>query len=276
MDLAGEDRFRVSAYRRASDTIRHEARPLAEMRTLHALQTLPGIGPAIAAEIQEILTTGRYRRLEEMRAAMPAVVIALMHVPGIGPKTAAQLHANLQLPDLPSYERAFQAGALRGIKGIGARREAEILSGLRARIVNEGRILLGTGVAIAAQLMTDFAARLPDVAMTPIGSLRRWAPTLGDVDLLAATDDPAATLDTFAALPDVLRVIAREDDRVRVHLIDGAEAECVTRPVRTAGGALLWLTGDRATPEQPGFREALADYARRSRHDARRQGVASR
>jgi DNA polymerase (family 10) len=261
MDLAGEDRFRVSAYRRASDTIRHESRPLAEMKTLHALQTLPGIGPAIAAEIQEMLTTGRYRRLEEMRAAMPAIVIALMHVPGIGPKTAAQLHATLQLPDLPAYERAFQAGALRGIKGIGARREAEILSGLRARIVNEGRILLGTGVAIAAQLMADFTARLPGVTLTPVGSLRRWSPTLGDVDLLAATDDPDAALDTFAALPDVLRVVAREPDRVRVYLIDGAEAECVTRPPRTAGGALLWLTGDKTTPERLGFREAFAAHA---------------
>jgi DNA polymerase (family X) len=261
MDLAGEDRFRVSAYRRASDTIRHESRPLSEMKTLHALQTLPGVGPAIAAEIQEIQTTGHFRRLEEMRAAMPAVVIALMRVPGIGPKTAAQLHANLQLPDLPAYERAFQAGALRGIKGIGARREAEILSGLRARIVNEGRILLGAGVAIAATIITDFAARLPDVPLTPIGSLRRWAPTLGDVDLLAATDDPDAALDAFASLPDVLRVVAREPDRVHVRLIDGAEAECITRPTRTAGGALLWLTGDKTNPERPGFREALAAYA---------------
>lgn len=261
MDLAGEDRFRVSAYRRASDTIRHEPRPLAEMATLHQLQTLPGVGPAIATEIQEILTTGEFRRLSELREAMPAVVIALMHVPGIGPKTAAHLHATLHLPDLPAYEEAFRAGALRGIKGIGARREAEILSGLRARILNEGRILLGTGVAIAAKLMADFAARVPETPLTPIGSLRRWAPTLGDVDLLAATDDPDTALDAFAALPDVLRVVDRDRDRVRVRLIDGAEAELIARPARTAGGALLWLTGDKTTADRPGFREALAAHA---------------
>ena len=83
--------------------------------------------------------------------------------------------------------------------------------------------------------MTDFAARLPDVPLTPIGSLRRWAPTLGDVDLLAATDDPDAALDAFAALPDVLRIVAREADRVRVQLIDGAEAECITRPTPHGG-----------------------------------------
>jgi len=149
LEIAGEDRFRVSAYRRASDTIRHEARPLAELAARHQLQTLPGIGPAIGAEITEMLTTGGFARLDAMREALPAVVIALMRVPGIGPKTAASLHARFNLPDLAAYERAFEAGALKGVKGIGAHREAEILSGLRARIATAGRILLGTGVGIA-------------------------------------------------------------------------------------------------------------------------------
>ncbi|MHB8644925.1 MAG: DNA polymerase/3'-5' exonuclease PolX, partial [Thermomicrobiales bacterium] len=122
-------------------------------------------------------------------------------------------------------------------------------------------ILLGTGVNIAAHLIADFHAHLPDVPLVPIGSLRRWAPTLGDVDLLAMTDAPASTLDRFATLPDVLEVVRRDADAIRVRLIDGAEAECITRPVATAGGALLWLTGNKAVGDQPGFREALAAYA---------------
>jgi len=261
MEIAGEDRFRVSAYRRASDTVRHEARPLAALAARHQLQSLPGIGPAIGAEITEMLTTGEFARLNALREALPAVVVALMSVPGIGPKTAASLHARFNLPDLPSYEQAFQAGALKTVKGIGAHREAEILSGLHARIATAGRILLGTGATVAAKLVADFHARLPDVPLTPIGSLRRWAPTLGDVDLLAATNAPAVALDLFARLPDVLNVVRRDADAVRVRLIDGAEAECITRPTATAGGALLWLTGNTTRGDQPGFREAVAAYA---------------
>ena len=261
MDIAGEDRFRVSAYRRASDTIRHEPRPLAELAARHQIQSLPGIGPAIGAEITEMLTTGEFARLTAMREALPAVVIALMRVPGIGPKTAASLHARFNLPDLASYEQAFQAGTLKSVKGIGAHREAEILSGLHARIATAGRILLGSGAGIAAKLIADFHARLPDVPLIPIGSLRRWAPTLGDVDLLAATETPDTALDLFAALPDVLQVVRRDADSIRVRLIDGAEAECITRPATTAGGALLWLTGNKTVGDQPGFREALAAYA---------------
>lgn len=261
MDIAGEDRFRVSAYRRASDTIRRESRPLAELAARHQLQSLPGIGPAIAAEIAEMLTTGQFARLTAMREALPAVVIALMHVPGIGPKTAATLHARFNLPDLESYERAFQAGALKTIKGIGAHREAEILSGLQARIATAGRLLLGTGISIAETLIADFHARLPDVPLLSIGSLRRWAPTLGDVDLLAATDSPDTALDHFAALPDVLETVRRDPDAIRVRLIDGAEAECITRPTATVGGALLWLSGNKSAGDHQGFREALAAYA---------------
>jgi len=261
LEIAGEDRFRVSAYRRASDTIRHEARPLAELAAHHQLQSLPGIGPAIGAEITEMLTTGTFARLKAMREALPPVVIALMRVPGIGPKTAATLHARFNLPDLPAYEQAFQAGALKTVKGIGVHREAEILSGLHARIATMGRILLGTGVGIAARLIADFHVLLPDVALEPIGSLRRWMPTLGDVDLLATTDAPDAALDCFAMLPDVLTVVRRDADAIRVRLIDGAEAECITRPMATAGGALLWLTGSKTVGDQPGFREALAALA---------------
>ncbi len=260
LEIAGEDRFRVSAYRRASETIRHEARPLAALAARHQLQSLPGIGPAIGAEITEMLTTGGFAHLEAMRAAFPAVVIALMRVPGIGPKTAATLHARFNLPDLAAYEQAFQSGALTTIKGIGPHREAEILSGLHARIANAGRILLGTGIGIAAQLIADFHARLPDVPLVPIGSLRRWVPTLGDVGLLAATDAPDAALDLFATLPDVLAVVRRDADTIRVRLIDGAEAACITRPAATAGGALLWLTGNTTIGDQPGFQEALAAY----------------
>ncbi|MCA1725754.1 MAG: PHP domain-containing protein, partial [Thermomicrobia bacterium] len=199
--------------------------------------------------------------LNAMRATMPAVVIALMGVPGIGPKTAATLHARFNLPDLAAYEQAFQAGALKTVKGIGAHREAEILSGLHARIATAGRILLGTGAGIAAKLIADFHTRLPDVPLVPIGSLRRWAPTLRGVELLAITDAPDTALALFTDLPDVLQVIERDADAVRVRLIDGAEATCLTRPAATAGGALLWLTGDETYHDQPGFREALAAYA---------------
>ncbi len=262
LELAGNEPFRVAAYRRASETLRRIEPPLAELAARHELQAIPGIGEGIAADIEELLATGRLARLDALRVTLPPVLIALMHVPGIGAKTAAALHARLGLPDLRAYETAILGGALRGMRGIGEKREADILSGLRARLSSEGRSLLGTGMRLAAQLMHDFATLLPDVPLMPIGSLRRWTPTIGDVDLLALTHDADRAIEVFSVLPDVFTVVNRTADTVRVRLIDGVESELFVRTPERAGGALLFLTGNKTTATGgTGFREALVARA---------------
>ena len=261
LEIAGDERFRIAAYRRASDTIRHTETPITDLFARHQVQSLSGIGPRIAEEIEELLTTGHIAALDELRVAVPEVVVALTRVPGIGPKTALQLHQQLNLPDLTAYQTAVVNGALRSIKGIGVRREAEILSGLRVRVANEGRILLSVGIEIAAEIIATLTALLPGVPIMPIGGLRRWAPTLGDVDLLAATDDPSPVLDAYIALPFVREIVRRDADAARVRLINGAEAEIIVRSPKFIGGALLWLTGNKESDADRGFRSALVAYA---------------
>lgn len=261
LELSGDEGFRVAAYRRASDTVRRVAEPLAEVAARGELTHLSGVGTGIAADITELLATGHLARLDQLRLALPTALIALTRVPGIGPKTAAALHARLNLPDLPAYADAIQHGALRGMKGIGARREEDILSGLRARMGAAGRLLLGTAYRLYIQLTTDFAIHCPDVAVQPIGSLRRFAPTVGDVDVLATTDDAMRALDAFAALPDVLEVTKRTADTCAVRLIEGGTAEMIVRTPARAGGALLFLTGNKTTDSGSGFREALVTHA---------------
>lgn len=261
LEISSDDGFRVAAYRRASDIVRRVAEPLADIAARSELTRLPGIGTGIAADITELLATGHLARLDQLRLALPSALIALTRVPGIGPKTAAALHARLNLPDLPAYAAAIQGGALRGMKGIGTRREEDILSGLRARLGAAGRLLLGTAYRLYVQLMADFATHCPDVHVQPIGSLRRFAPTVGDVDMLALTDDAARALDAFAALPDVLAVTTRTADTCAVRLIEGGTAEMIVRPPAHAGGALLFLTGNKTTETGPGFRNALVAHA---------------
>jgi len=261
LELSGDDGFRVAAYRRASDTVRHVPEPLADVAAQGGLTDLPGIGTGIAADINELLTSGHLARLDQLRLALPPALIALTRVPGIGPKTAAAIHARLNLPDLPTYAEAIQGGALKGMKGIGARREEDILSGLRARLGAEGRLLLGTAYRQYMLLTNDFAARCGDITVQPIGSLRRFAPTVGDVDILATTDDATRALDAFITLPDVLSVIERTTDACRVRLIDGGTAEMIVRSPSRVGGALLFLTGNKTIGADVGFREALVAHA---------------
>lgn len=83
--------------------------------------------------------------------------------------------------------------------------------------------------------------------MTPVGSLRRFAPSVGDVVLLGVA--PAArhsqVLRAFARLPVVVRVVTSEPSSMTVETTRGPITLHVSDPDQ-AGPSLIWHTGARA------------------------------
>jgi len=68
----GENPFKVRAYRKAARTLQGLSGNVADMvERGEDLTRLPGIGKALAAKIVEIATTGRLRKLEEVRNRTP-------------------------------------------------------------------------------------------------------------------------------------------------------------------------------------------------------------
>ena len=94
-------------------------------------------------------------------------------------------------------------------------------------------------------------AGLPTDDVMPLGSLRRWAPDVGDVSLLAVAQ-PAAhdeVLDGFLRLPPVTAVLARLPSSVEAATDRGRVRLHVTTP-EDAGAALVWHTGSRRHTDQ--------------------------
>jgi DNA polymerase (family 10) len=94
-------------------------------------------------------------------------------------------------------------------------------------------------------------AGIPAEQLLPIGSLRRWAPEIGDVSLLAVAQ-PAVhdrVLDGFLRLPFVTAVLARLPASVEAATDRGRVRLHVTAP-EDAGAALVWHTGTRRHTEQ--------------------------
>lgn len=135
--------FRVTAYRRAADTIRGLERPLAAILAeggLEGLEALPTIGERLARSIRTLVTTGRLPLLEHLRGdADPEA--ALTTVPGIGPKLADRLVHELGIGSLEDLEAAAHDGRLGAIRGLGAKRIAGIRDVLQARL---GRVRPGS------------------------------------------------------------------------------------------------------------------------------------
>jgi DNA polymerase (family X) len=59
--------FKILSYRRAASAIRDLDVPLDQFRQRHDLQDIPGVGEAISKKVNELLDTGSFRLLEELR-----------------------------------------------------------------------------------------------------------------------------------------------------------------------------------------------------------------
>jgi hypothetical protein len=134
--------FRITAYRRAAQTLRTLPQGVGDIlkeKGLEGLDELPTIGESIARSIRALVTTGRLPLLERLRGESTPEAL-LMSVPGIGHVTAERLHDELGITSLEELELAAYDGRLHDIAGIGDKRLQGIRELLTARLGRLQRI----------------------------------------------------------------------------------------------------------------------------------------
>ena len=260
LELRGESPFRTAAYRRAADRLATLDHPAAGLSAA-ALQALEGIGKGISATIGEIVARGTFGALDEVRAVIPASVIRFTDIPGVGVKTAARLYAALGVTTLEELREVASTGRIARTAGLGARIERIVIEGLAQLAAYSGRYSIGVALPLGLLLRRLLLGRaaggeidpLPDPRGTPegtrvalVGSIRRRAETVGDIDLLAAADEAGPLLDAFAGLPPVGQVLERDGRTVRVALEGGITAQLGVVPPARWGGELVRWTGSKA------------------------------
>lgn len=174
--VQGANRFRVAAYRKAASAIRDLGESLSEIYEAGgrpALAALPSIGEGIAGAIAEILTTGRWSRLERLRGeCAPEQLFA--SVPGIGPELARRIHEHLEVDTLEGLEVAAHDGRLEGVPGVGPRRteavRASLLAMLGRRVRQRQRGFVAPPVAEVLRVDREYRKR------AEAGMLRKIAP----------------------------------------------------------------------------------------------------
>ena len=237
LEFRGENPFRIHAYRRGAEAVLRAPEEPADMARAHRLGELPGIGTDLAGKIEEILLTGTCGELEKLRREAPAGLEELLELPGVGPRTAARLYRERGIGNRVDLARALAEGKLRDLSGIGKRREAQL-----AAVLRQGeRLGVRHPLSVTLPLSTGLAAevgRFPGVFRAEVaGSIRRFRDTTGDIDLVAATEDPAAVCSAFTRLPGVERVLAEGETRARVILAEGIQADLLS--VKPAGFAAV-------------------------------------
>jgi DNA polymerase (family 10) len=246
MEILGEDKFRLLAYRRAGEALADLPMPLADYRARGALEELPGVGKTIAEKIGALLDTGSLPLAERLRAQVPDGVIELLRVPDLGPSKAARLYKELGISSLDELRAAVEAGKLRSLKGFGLKSEERVAAGLANLADDDRRILLSQALATAEALIVALRQAVPGLAeIAYTGSLRRARPTIGDIDLLAAADHTAAVTSAFTALPQVARVLGAGDAKASVLIQSGLRVDLLVVEPRRWGSALQHFTGSK-------------------------------
>ncbi len=219
-EIIGEEAFKARAYHRAADSIAKLPGDIREYAAGGRLMEIPGVGKNIAAKIEEYLATGAIRHLEKLREKVPHTVLELLDVPGLGPRTASILYTELGIRDLSGLEAALREGRLRGIRGIGEKKEQMLRKGVEEVRRRGTRTPLGIALPLAEEIAGTLRG-VPGVSQIEVaGSIRRRSETCGDVDLVASSTDPARLVEAFTSLPMVAEVMARGDTKSVVK-IDG-------------------------------------------------------
>mgnify|MGYP005837560249 CR=1 FL=1 len=245
LEIQGENRFKVLAYRRAAETINDLGRSLYAVLEDGTLGDLPGVGDAITSKIAELLTTGQMSFYEKLVAQVPASLAALLSVPDMGPKKVRAVWQQLGVTSVPELKAAAEAGKLRDLAGFGAKSEEKILAGIAALSTRSDRIPLGQALPLAESLLAELRAVPGVVAAEAAGSLRRRRETVGDIDLLVAARDSAPVMAAFTGRPDVSRVLGKGEIKSSVEFINGQRAQLWVHPPERFGTALQYATGSK-------------------------------
>ena len=246
LEVRGENAFRCRAYHNAAQALKGLPSDLSEMIADGSLARVPGIGETMLAKITQLATTGHLPSFEELKKSTPSGLVALLRVPGLGPKKIKTLHDDLKIASLADLRAAGESGKIAAIKGFGAKTEAKILEGIDFLESVGDRILQSTARRLIGPIFEAVRAH-PDVIRAEVcGSLRRRAETIGDLDILFSSADPASVLDHFVRLPDVAKVLAHGPTKASVRLGDGVQCDLRGVSDEQFPFALHYFTGSKA------------------------------
>jgi DNA polymerase (family 10) len=244
LEIKGENPFKIRAYRNAAETIAHLGESVAAMSP-DARRAVPGIGKDLAARLGELIDTGAIPYHRSLLEEFPPTILDLLRLQGVGPKTVALLYHGLGVRTLEDLEAAARAGRIRSLKGMGAKKETQILKALEERQRVAGRRLLAEATEAAAALVAALREHAADAEIHPVGSLRRGCETCGDIDIVAA-GAPRSLMEAFTGYRLVERVLAHGETKSSVLLWGGFQADLRLVPRESLGAAQQYFTGSKA------------------------------
>ncbi|HDH05996.1 MAG TPA: DNA polymerase/3'-5' exonuclease PolX [Nitrospirae bacterium] len=245
LEIKGDNPFRIRAYRRAARNIEDLAKDVAEISS-DELKQIPGIGADLAGKIQEYVKTGSLQFHCGLKTEFPSGLLNILSIPGLGPKTARLIFDKLEIKDIADLERHAREGKLKGLPGIKAKTEENILKGIAMIRRHTGRFPMGRVRPVAEEIMEKLREDSPVKELIIAGSLRRWKDTIKDIDILATSKDPQKVMNAFVRLPQSKEVIMKGPTKSGIVTNEGIQVDLRVVNEDSFGAALSYFTGSKA------------------------------
>lgn len=245
LDIKGEIFFKTRAYRMAAQTIEMLDEDIEKVTKESRLQSITGVGEALAKKIQEIVETGRLEYLEKLKKEVPEGLLELLEIPGLGPKKVSALYRNLNITTIKELRNACENGKLRSLDGFGEITERNITRGIALKEKISSRVLLNVAYGDGNNIL-EYLKRFNKIERVNIaGSLRRMKETIGDIDILASSDYADEVMDYFIRYDDVQRVLLKGITKTSVLLSDDLQVDLRVVKKDSYGSALQYFTGSK-------------------------------
>jgi DNA polymerase (family 10) len=241
LELAEANPYTARAYRRAAETIRGAALPVAELVTSGRARELRGIGPGIETRLRELVETGDIAELAELERELAPDLVGLGRYLGLGAKRSVELARALGVRTADELREAAGAGRLRTVPGIGPKTESQLLEALARE--GEPRPRRGLLLNRARELVGGIAAALEGEAA---GDVRRWRDSCERLSVVCAASDPLSVLARFTELPQVVALVEQGERSAVGVTVEGVPIELVAADPERFGTALVRATGSAA------------------------------
>lgn len=246
LDEGSPQAFKVRAYENAVAGI--EAHPGdIDGLTKTELTKIKGVGGSTADKIIELGQTGKVAKLETLRERYPPAFVELSKIPGLGPKTLKMVRSELGVENIEALQKAIDNEQLRELPGLGEKSEEKIKKAIqRLGLHGKDRRTPLVEAYGFARSMAGRIGQIPGVTdAVPCGSLRRFSETIGDVDIVVATEDPPAVHRSVLEFPEVNDVVGSGKTKTSFLTREGLQVDVRTVTPDQLGSALLYFTGSK-------------------------------
>ena len=215
MELKGENTFKVSAYRKAAQSLEIDERPLDEIEDVTELK---GIGKGVGEVINEFRNQGESSTLQALQEEVPEGLVPLLKIQGLGSKKIAKLYKELHIIDKKSLQKACEEGEVSKLSGFAKKTEQNILEAVKALGAKKDSYPIDQMRGLNNEII-DFIKKLKHVDnYSSAGSFRRYKEMSKDLDFIIITEQPLEVQQQLLNIPNKVKEVAVGDTKVSLEL----------------------------------------------------------